>query len=201
MLKLERLTKANRVVNKPFIFSLAFTLAEVLITLGIIGVVAEMTIPTLMNNVQSQVFKTGNREAISVLNQVLLQINSQDDGLYGKCNSDHICLRNAFLPYLKYSKTCDSPNNSNCVPSNYLVSGWENGASVVLNNGFTVVFYDYASNCSYTQSDQAVTSCGEAIIDVNGSKKPNTWGQDLLWVEFTQNNVIMNKADTSRILN
>ena len=35
-----------------------FTLAEVLITLGIIGVVAAMTIPTLMNNIQDVLFKT-----------------------------------------------------------------------------------------------------------------------------------------------
>ena len=34
--------------------SLAFTLAEVLITLGIVGVVAAMTIPTLMHNYRAK---------------------------------------------------------------------------------------------------------------------------------------------------
>ena len=43
---------------------LAFTLAEVLITLGIIGIVAEMTIPTLMNNVQDQAFKAAWKKSI-----------------------------------------------------------------------------------------------------------------------------------------
>ena len=36
----------------------AFTLAEVLITLGIIGIVAAITIPTLINNVQDAQYKT-----------------------------------------------------------------------------------------------------------------------------------------------
>ena len=36
----------------------AFTLAEVLITLGIIGIVAAMTIPTLVSNYQKKVLKT-----------------------------------------------------------------------------------------------------------------------------------------------
>lgn len=36
----------------------AFTLAEVLITLGIIGIVAAMTIPTLINNYQKKITVT-----------------------------------------------------------------------------------------------------------------------------------------------
>ncbi len=36
---------------------LGFTLAEVLITLGIIGVVAAMTIPTLLANINGQKYR------------------------------------------------------------------------------------------------------------------------------------------------
>ena len=43
-----------------------FTLAEVLITLGIIGVVAAMTIPTLMMNYQKQVWESKLKKAYSV---------------------------------------------------------------------------------------------------------------------------------------
>lgn len=46
----------------------AFTLAEVLITLAIIGVVAALTIPSVISNTQQQEFKTGLRKAVSVLN-------------------------------------------------------------------------------------------------------------------------------------
>ena len=44
---------------------LGFTLAEVLITLGIIGVVAAMTIPTLMNQTGQAEFKTGLKKMVS----------------------------------------------------------------------------------------------------------------------------------------
>ena len=49
--------------------SLAFTLAEVLITLAIIGVVAAMTIPSVIVNTNQSEFKTGLKKAVSVLNQ------------------------------------------------------------------------------------------------------------------------------------
>src|SRR5574344_485196 len=48
-----------------------FTLAEVLIVLGIIGVVAAMTIPTLMNQTGQAEFKTGFKKVVSTLNQAI----------------------------------------------------------------------------------------------------------------------------------
>ena len=47
---------------------LGFTLAEVLITLVIIGVIAAMTIPTLMNNTNSQEFRSAFKKAIILMN-------------------------------------------------------------------------------------------------------------------------------------
>ena len=49
----------------------AFTLAEVLITLGIIGIVSAMTIPTLINNYQKKVTVTRLQQTYSMLNQAL----------------------------------------------------------------------------------------------------------------------------------
>ena len=49
-------------------FKKGFTLAEVLITLAIIGVVAAISIPSVISNSQQQEFKTGLRKAVSVLN-------------------------------------------------------------------------------------------------------------------------------------
>ena len=49
----------------------AFTLAEVLITLAIVGVVAAITIPSVVANAQQQEFKTGLRKAVSVLNEAI----------------------------------------------------------------------------------------------------------------------------------
>ena len=48
-----------------------FTLAEVLITLGIIGVVAAMTMPTLMNSTQGAQYKAAYKKALSAIAQGL----------------------------------------------------------------------------------------------------------------------------------
>ncbi len=61
---------------------IAFTLAEVLITLGIIGVVAAMTLPTLIANYQKQVTLAKLKKAYSVLSQVL-ERNYYDHGDIG----------------------------------------------------------------------------------------------------------------------
>lgn len=56
-----------------------FTLAEVLITLSIIGVVATMTLPALMTNVQEQQARTGLKKAINTLTEAA-QMNLAIDG-------------------------------------------------------------------------------------------------------------------------
>ena len=60
-------------------FKKAFTLAEVLITLAIIGVVAAISIPSVISNSQQQEFKTGLRKAVSVLNSAIT-MNMAIDG-------------------------------------------------------------------------------------------------------------------------
>ena len=62
----------------------AFTLAEVLITLAIIGVVAAMTIPTLMANYQQKVLNNQFKKTYAMLNQALLNAQSQL-GYFPRC--------------------------------------------------------------------------------------------------------------------
>ncbi|MDO5437549.1 MAG: type II secretion system protein [bacterium] len=65
----------------------AFTLAEVLITLAIIGVVAAISIPSVISNSQQQEFKTGLRKAVSVLNSAIT-MNMALDGETPYDNAD-----------------------------------------------------------------------------------------------------------------
>ena len=64
-----------------------FTLAEVLITLAIIGVVAAISIPSVISNSQQQEFKTGLRKAVSVLNSAIT-MNMAIDGESPLDNAD-----------------------------------------------------------------------------------------------------------------
>ena len=50
----------------------AFTLSEVLITLVIIGVIAAITVPSLMNNTNAEEYRASLKKAISGLNQALI---------------------------------------------------------------------------------------------------------------------------------
>ncbi len=84
----------------------AFTLAEVLITLAIIGVVAAITIPSVISSSRQSEFKTGLKKAVSVLNQAIT-MNMALDGespyenkdLYSFLQKHMSVLKSGGLPY------------------------------------------------------------------------------------------------------
>ena len=103
----------------------AFTLAEVLITLGIIGVVAAMTLPTLIQNHQKQVWATSAKKSYAVISNMLQKMMA-DEGASsitnttlftdGLCTTSNNCedsygnpgiLKNLIPKYLKVTKTCE----------------------------------------------------------------------------------------------
>ena len=59
----------------------AFTLAEVLVTLGIIGVVSAMTVPTLMQNYQRQSYVTQLHKVYNELSQALLRYQTDKNAI------------------------------------------------------------------------------------------------------------------------
>ena len=72
----------------------AFTLAEILITIGIIGVVAAITIPLLMQNSNSKKFTTQFKKSLSTLNQAAIGAQAQYDldySLLTQINDDATC--------------------------------------------------------------------------------------------------------------
>lgn len=103
------LIKVDIMKNKK----LGFTLAEVLITLAIIGVVAAMTIPTLISNHNKKVVETKLLRVHSVMNQAI-KMSTVDNGetvtwkgIGNKSATYDDCLDwfNTYLAkYLKYSK-------------------------------------------------------------------------------------------------
>ncbi len=113
-----------------------FTLAEVLITLGIIGVVAAITLPTLIQNHKKQVYVNGLKKAISTSQNMLKQMQADEeassvgttklftDGICNKWNDDgsdnHSCEDNYGNPTVfeniipKYLKTVKICKNDTC---------------------------------------------------------------------------------------
>ena len=67
----------------------AFTLAEILITLGIIGVVAAMTIPTLIANTRCAQYRSQFKKTLSTLNQAVRMSQAQYDFDFGGFTISH----------------------------------------------------------------------------------------------------------------
>ncbi len=79
----------------------AFTLAEILITLAIIGVVAAISIPSVISNSEQQQFKTGLKKAVSVLNSAI----SMNIALEGESPYDNSYLPQYLMRHMSILKT------------------------------------------------------------------------------------------------
>ena len=88
-----------------------FTLAEVLITLGIIGVVASMTIPTLVANYQERSFNTAATVFERKLGEALKVMNSQSS-LAGFDSTENFV--EELSKHFKISKTCSNDKLMDC---------------------------------------------------------------------------------------
>ena len=84
-----------------------FTLAEVLITLAIIGVVAAISIPSVISNSQQQEFKTGLRKAVSVLNSAITMNMAID----GESPYDNANLPGYLMKHMSVLKTITNTRN------------------------------------------------------------------------------------------
>lgn len=170
-----------------------FTLAEVLLTLTIVGIVAALTIPSLMQNIQDQDLKVKWKKAFSNISGVMPRIVADKISLKGNfSNSDS--MRDLFLPYLNVVKTCNQgANNGNCWPSN--ITFYDNtpdtpseNSGVILSDGTLLNFIFLNSNCINSVND--ILRCGSINIDVNGLKGPNKVGKDIYSVHVLENRIV-----------
>ena len=185
----------------------AFTLAEVLITLGIIGVVAAMTLPTLIQNHQKQVLLSQLKKEYAVLNQAVQLMKAEYDNVdpvqmpFVHKQWDHKAYLDSSLfgpEFAKYipvdwhradpsSRFCfDTDEDYNYKYSNnsasqarYIMTMTANNYTWQLKDGACVEFA-YGSNWEWDGRDKR-----RFIIDVNGSyKNPNVIGKDIYYFEF-----------------
>lgn len=152
-------------ILKRIIKKYAFTLAEVLITLGIIGVVAAITIPSLVTNYQKHVVETKLAKFNSTMNQAmrLSMVDNGDPDSWLERNHNYSYpetvefMNTYFLPYIKYIKTDPSPS--------------QNGIRVTLLDGSLFSF-------SVTQDG------GDIVYYVNG--KPEINPRNKFQYQFTK---------------
>ncbi|MDO5437043.1 MAG: type II secretion system protein [bacterium] len=102
----------------------AFTLAEVLITLAIIGVVAAVSIPSVISNSQQQEFKTGLRKAVSVLNSAI----TMNMALDGETPYDNANLFGFLMRHMAVMETTSSITGKYAVKVDGYDLSWNNAA-------------------------------------------------------------------------
>ena len=101
----------------------AFTLAEVLITLGIIGVVAAMTIPTLMTDYRKETTAARVKKFYSVINNAVMFAAAEHGDVSGwmsapanlDYNENLNFVQTYLMPYIKYTRYDNCYGNSVCV--------------------------------------------------------------------------------------
>lgn len=149
--------------------SLGFTLAEVLITLGIIGVVAAMTIPTLMNQTSGAEFKSGFKKMVSSLSQAITMNVALDaidfGGLTESASNDALSVTHMLGQRINIVNSAVGTGEVGDLDTNF----GANNYTLLFNDGMVVSYPSDATAC--TTNTQA--SC-VMIVDVNGAKKPNT---------------------------
>lgn len=147
---------------------LAFTLAETLVVMGIIGVVAALTIPNLNQS-------TGNREKVAKVKKIysnLSDVYGRATAVYGPLdewltnidNNDSDALtskvRERMVDFMKISKTCDADDNS-CFKINHGCK------SYILADGTSIVFEIKEKFLGGIEND----GCGYILVDIDGPNK------------------------------
>ena len=182
----------------------AFTLAEVLITLGIIGVVAALTMPSLIQNKQEKERVSQLKKVYSSLSQAFIMAVSQygtpdEWGMSGMYDEkSHYIFASNMAKFLKLSQNCidmdDTTASKVCKPPSD-IDAKKFSRSVILLDGTRVTFRTWSSNCSMNYSRESINkqlqnTCGSINIDLNGNKKPNKNGEDRFSFYFTKDAII-----------
>ena len=175
----------------------AFTLAEVLVTLGIIGVVAAMTMPSLIVNYQKQQTVTRLKKSYNILYQTLVRNEADDNDIIIDASAPTIqtsidYVETYLAPYMQIIKKCGTDTTGECEfyakgLNGSTMSGIEHcnntSTKIFLNDGVEIMPC-ITTNANYMQF----------YIDINGNKKPNVVGKDVFAFEYgLKNNSLYKK--------
>ena len=162
----------------------AFTLAEVLITLGIIGVVAALTLPTLIQNHQKQVYVTQLKKAYSNISNAYNQI-ANDEGVTEwsqTCLTDWTENNNCLHKLAKQMKAINTKDFDVTCSADWCKYGYDLDDGIDISTSWSI--FNPATGM-FTTPDGVLYmfACGSfstILVDVNGiNKSPNKPGRDI----------------------
>lgn len=154
----------------------AFTLAEVLITLGIIGIVAALTIPNLVASYQEKVLVTQFQETYSQLSQAYISA-AKDNG-----TADTWTDNDAFNNIKVYFITQEECQKTSGCFLNVAYKDIRGGAS---DTPYSMSFYKFST----AAGPAFLFDSGRTVfVDTNGKKGPNQFGYDYFYLMLNKKN-------------
>ena len=193
----------------------AFTLAEVLITLGIIGVVAALTLPSLIQNHQKNVLKSQFKKQYANLQNSINKAVVENGSIYDcylvrnkdnkiiQINSECKALSQKVLSFYNVMNACEAGQDCNPIKKGlykpYTQVLAEGGFSPFASCNYPIESYnayfisDGSIIYSYLASADQASSPYIVGFDVNGEKGPNKWGYDffIMGVRKINDNLIL----------
>lgn len=164
----------------------AFTLAEVLITLGIIGVVSAMTIPSLVQKQREQETIAKLRVAQSVLTNAVknAEVEYGDVETWGfttTSGKDATIIAEKLKPFFKIAVDCGlNDPQGNCIPNSmYKQLNGNNHSNYATQRGDTYKITLLNGSSVWWKGKQDDLRIITFWVDVNGKYPPNTYGKDL----------------------
>lgn len=184
----------------------AFTMAEVLITLGIIGIVAAMTLPSLIQNHQKKVLTTQLKRTYSVLAQAIERSkadygDSSGWGMEGYYNSESslanqkeivkIFASKYLVPYLSKVEVHEWATLEDIgykSITDYSETDGEStkiqGLLLVLNDGSILRISMAGYNYGTEEAPDVKLTNVYILADINGKRGPNQTGKDIFAFYF-----------------
>ena len=191
-----------------------FTLAEVLITLVIIGVIASMTIPTLINKTNNHELVSRLKKSYSTLTQVTNKIIAEEGNpradIGGWATSAEVAY-NMYKRHLGLIKECTN-GVQGCFAGYYkpLNGTVANSTFDTVSNSYRFIMADGAefyvsqgslsSDCTHSANGSS-HECFRIVIDVNGQKKPNTVGRDVFAFGLKEEGLVPVGCETNVLCN
>ena len=175
----------------------AFTLAEVLVTLGIIGVVSAMTVPSLMQNHQKKTYVTQLHKVYNELSQAAMRfqtdnnaVNLKEAGINSQAGLDNF-IKTSFKIVQDCgadSTPCFAPNSEYKKISGVAAEGTYLAAYVTLASGASLGYSYNTGNAAYI---------AKIDVDINGQKGPNIAGRDMFALKLYNNGLIDDGDDVN----
>lgn len=194
-----------------------FTLAEILISLAVIGIVAMLTIPALVKNYQDRAWSTASQVFERKLEEALKSMNTQETLAGYSTTKDFV---NEFSKHIKITKICNNDDLTSCFSDkvywgadkeeidiskiknakNFGQENWgTENIGIQFSNGVNgIIAYNPACTQDPFNNQFTGIDCIALLYDISGFKLPNTYLADLMAVNISSlndNNCVIKLSD------